>query len=122
MSFPVIPLKLAFGTQHSYECDVRSLDQQKDPGLIRSRVVPGLNSVGLSVAVNQIVTNGEEVEEFLRDMRGTLPFALDANAPLELQGLCFRCKEYSVSYAGNTNGIVHHQFQATFMQTFRGVS
>jgi phage-related protein len=75
--------------------------------------------VKLSVAVNQLVSNGTQLEAFLVSLRGTRPFAFDTDAPPELQGLNFKCKEYQVNYAGQQNGILHHQFQGTFEQVWR---
>lgn len=119
MPYSVVPLQLAFGTQLSYECDVRSLEQQKDPGLIQSRVVPGLNSVKMSIAVNQIVTNGAELEVFLGVHKGRFSFKFDEDAPPEILGKLFRCKDYVITYQGQTNAIEEHQVQATFVQSFR---
>ena len=124
MPYPIIPLRLAYGTQLSYECDVRTLEQQKEPGLLQSRVVPGLNSVKVSVAVNQLVDNGYDLEAFLAGRRGTLPFTFPANAPPELAGKLFKCKEYTINQAGPNSvygcqGDFVWQMSATFQECFR---
>ena len=119
MPFFVIPLTLSFGTQLSYECDVRSLEQQKDVGLIQSRVSPGLNSVKMSIAVNQQVTNGKELETFFNSLGGRLPFQFGLDAPPEVTGKLFKCKEFSLAYQGQSNGIETHELNATFTEVVR---
>ena len=125
MPYPILPLDLAYGTTITYECDVRTLEQQKEPGLLQSRVSPGLNAVRMSIAVNQIVQNGAYMETFFQVCRGINPFYLPATAPSEIVGKLWRCKEYTINQAspatvkGCDNGIVW-QLNATFTEVFRG--
>ncbi len=125
MAFPTLPLTLAYGTTISYECDVRTLEQQKEPGLLQSRVSPGLNSVRMSIAVNQLVGNGGEIEDFLSGRRGIYPFQLPADAPPEVLGRLWKCKEYTINQAspatvrGCQDELIW-QFSATLTQVFRG--
>lgn len=125
MAYPVIPLTLAYGTTISYECDVRTLEQQKEQGLLQSRVSPGLNSVRMSVSVNQLIGNGAAMETFLKSLRGIYPFQFPTNAPPEIVGKLWQCKEYTINQAspatvrGCQNGVMH-QFSATLTQCFRG--
>jgi|GEM_PF-5824539 len=124
MSYPVIPLTLAYGTTITYECDVRTLEQQKEPGLLQSRVSPGLNSVKMSVAVNQLIGNGGEMETFLKERRGIFPFRFPSNAPPELRGRLWTCKEYTINQAspatvrGCEDGVMW-TFSGTLTQSFR---
>lgn len=127
MPYPEIPLQLAYGTTIGYECDVRGLEQQQDPGLLRSRVTPGLNAVRATVTVNQLIENGNEMEAFLQGRRGIMPFSFPSDAPPEILGKLWRCKEYTINQAsaatvkGCSNGMLW-QFSATLQQVFRGAS
>lgn len=124
MPYPVIPLTLAYGTTIAYECDVRTLEQQKEPGLLQSRVSPGLNSVRASINVNQLIDNGTEIEALLKERRGVQPFRFPASAPSEVRGKLWQCKEYTINQAspatvkGCQGGLVW-QLSATFVQSFR---
>jgi hypothetical protein len=126
MPYPIIPLTLAYGTTITYECDVRTLEQQKEPGLLQSRVSPGLNSVRMSIAVNQLVHNGTAIENLLKERRGIHPFQFPADAPIEVVGKLWKCNEYTINQAspasvrGCQGGVVW-QFSGTLTQVFRGV-
>ena len=86
--------------------------------------MPGLNSVKVSVAVNQLVDNGNNLQAFLDGRRGIYPFAFPADAPPELQGKLFKCKEYTINQAtpnsvyGCREDFVW-QMSATFQECFR---
>lgn len=128
MTYPIIPLILAYGTTITYECDVRTLEQQKEPGLLQSRVSPGLNSVKMTISVNQLIRNGVVIEDFLKSRRGIYPFRFPpATAPPEIKGRLWTCKEYTINLAspasvkGCANGGVW-QFSATLTQCFRGTN